>query len=299
LLAQPLADFLDRHRYGAAFRNGYLLPMIASIWSCPQDQMLRFPVATLIRFCHNHGLLQVDNRPAWRTVVGGSRQYVDAIVKQLPDVRASTPVLGIRRQPSGVLIRTADLTETFDAVVLACHAPQALRLLAEGASAMERSTLGAFRTQRNVAVLHTDARLMPVAPRAWAAWNFERAEPSAAVHADGQQVCLHYWINKLQPLPFGQAVMVSLNPLRSPEASKVHGEFEWEHPVFDAQAIQAQGELAQLQGQQRTWFCGAWCGYGFHEDGLRSGLSAARLLADALRKTSGAVHQPASGRQAA
>lgn len=282
-LSEPLGAFLDRHRLGAEFRQGYLLPMIACIWSCPQEQMLDFPVATLIRFCHNHGLLQVENRPAWRTVSGGSRHYVDAIVAQLPDARASTAVLGIQRSASGVRLRTASGTEDFDAVVLACHAPQALRLLGEDASAQEQVCLGALRTQKNLAVLHTDVALMPKAPKAWAAWNFERADPQQAAQADAQQVCLHYWINKLQPVPFAQEVIVSLNPLREPDPKLVAARFEWEHPVFDARAIRAQAELSQLQGQQRTWFCGAWCGYGFHEDGLRSGLQAAQLLTQAAQ----------------
>jgi uncharacterized protein len=284
-LAEPLGDFLDRHRFGRALREGYLLPMIACIWSCPQDQMLRFPVATLIRFCHNHGLLQVENRPAWRTVAGGSRHYVDAIVGRLPDARASTAVLGIQRSEVGVQVRTHAGFEHFDALVLACHAPQALKLLADGASAQERHTLGDLKTQPNRAVLHMDAALMPVAPKAWAAWNFERAEPHQAASAEAQQVCLHYWINKLQPLPFAQPVIVSLNPLRQPDPALVLGEFEWEHPVFDARAIEAQTELAALQGQNRTWFCGAWSGYGFHEDGLRSGQTAAQLLWESFERS--------------
>jgi predicted NAD/FAD-binding protein len=278
-MAEPLGEFLDRHRFGAAFREGYLLPMIGCIWSCPLEQMLRFPVATLIRFCHNHGLLQVEDRPAWHTVDGGSRHYVKAIVDTLEDARAGVPVLGVRRHADGVTVRTAAGTEAFDAVVFACHAPQALALLGDGATPRERSVLGALRTQPNVAVLHTDRRLMPRAPRAWAAWNFERAEPGRAAEADRHAVCLHYWLNRLQPLPFAEPVIVSLNPLREPDPALTFGRFDWEHPVFDAAAIQAQAALGDLQGRERTWFCGAWCGYGFHEDGLSAGLAAARGVA--------------------
>ncbi len=274
-LAEPLGDFLNRHRFGRALREGYLLPMIACIWSCPQEQMLQFPVATLIRFCHNHGLLQVDNRPAWHTVDGGSRHYVQAIVSQLPDARADTPVLGVQRRGADVLVHTHAGPETFDAVVFACHAPQALALLGEQASHDERAVLGVLRTQKNTAVLHTDRQQMPRAPKAWAAWNFERAQAPATDRNDPSQVCLHYWINRLQPLPFAEPVIVSLNPLREPDPALTLGRFEWEHPVFDARAITAQRELAALQGAQRSWFCGAWCGYGFHEDGLSAGLTAA------------------------
>jgi predicted NAD/FAD-binding protein len=263
--------------------------------------MLRFPVATLIRFCHNHGLLQVENRPAWRTVAGGSRHYVDAIVKQLSDARTSATVTAIQRSDEGVRVSSERGTETFDAVVMACHAPQTLRLLGHDATPQERAVLGDLRTQPNTAVLHTDTSVMPQARRAWAAWNFERAEPERAAQADAQQVCLHYWINQLQPLPFAQNVIVSLNPLKEPDPAKVHGRFEWDHPVFDARAIAAQGELAQLQGHSRTWFCGAWCGFGFHEDGLRSGIQAAQGVMQALGHATadGAMPTPADQLRAA
>jgi predicted NAD/FAD-binding protein len=275
-LDESVQAFLARHRFGQAFREGYLLPMIACIWSCPLDQMLHFPVATLIRFCHNHGLLQVDNRPAWFTVQGGSRRYVDAIVARLADARAQTPVIGVQRRADGVLVRTAAATESFDAVVFACHAPQALALLGDQASAAETGILGAMRTQRNEAVLHTDTQVMPRLRRAWAAWNFERS-----AQADGQGtggVCLHYWINRLQPLPFVQPVIVSLNPLRQPHPALVLGRYDWEHPVFDAAAMAAQRRIGDLQGHLRSWYCGAWCGYGFHEDGLRAGQDVARRV---------------------
>jgi predicted NAD/FAD-binding protein len=277
-LQQPLGDFLRHHRFGDAFQQGYLLPMIGCIWSCPLEQMLQFPVATLVRFCHNHGLLQVNGRPRWFTVRGGSRQYVDAIVRQLPDARAATPVLAVQRHADGATVITRDGAEAFDAVVLACHAPQALALLGDAASEDERRWLGPLRTQPNTAVLHTDVRLMPVAPKAWAAWNFERADTAvraAGAKDDPSSVCLHYWINQLQPLPFAQPVIVSLNPLREPDPQQVLGRYEWEHPVFDAQAIDAQRHLGEIQGVHHTWFAGAWCGYGFHEDGLRAGLDAA------------------------
>lgn len=272
-LAQPLGDFLDQHGFGAAFRHWYFLPMLGCIWSCPTDQMLRFPVGTMVRFCHNHGLLQVQGRPQWHTVAGGARQYVQAIVQGL-DARLDTPVLRIERNASGVLVRTRGGAEHFDAVVLAVHSDQALRVLAQP-SADEQQCLGAIRYQPNRAVLHTDTSVLPRRRAAWAAWNYERAADGAQESA---RVCLHYWLNRLQPLPFAQAVLVSLNPVRPIDGAQVLGAFDYQHPVFDLAALAAQRQLHRLQGVQHTWFAGAWTGYGFHEDGLQSGYRAADAL---------------------
>lgn len=277
-LAQPLGDFLDQHGFGTAFRHWYFLPMLGCIWSCPTDQMLRFPVATMVRFCHNHGLIQVSNRPQWHTVAGGARQYVNAIVQGL-DARLATPVTQIDRNAAGALIHTGSGVEHFDAVVLAVHSDQALRLLAQP-SAAEQRVLGAIRYQPNRAVLHTDTRVMPRRRAAWAAWNYERAADGAQESA---RVCLHYWLNRLQPLPFAQPVLVSLNPVSSIDQAQVLGEFDYQHPVFDLDALAAQKQVPQLQGTQRTWFAGAWTGYGFHEDGLQSGYRAADALLAQMR----------------
>jgi predicted NAD/FAD-binding protein len=271
-LLQPLGEFLDRQGFSREFRDWYLLPMIGCIWSCPTDQMLRFPVGTLIRFCHNHGLLQVLGRPQWWTVAGGARNYVHRIVEELPDKRLDTPVLSVRRREAGVEIRTPQGREEFDHVVLATHPDQALALL-QDANERERECLGAIRYQPNRAVLHTDSSVLPTRWRAWAAWNYEHA-----AHGAGNQVCLHYLLNRLQPLPWQRPVVVSLNPARPIARKYVMGEYEYAHPVFDAAALRAQVLLPTIQGQQRTWFCGAWTGYGFHEDGLKSGYAAARSL---------------------
>jgi predicted NAD/FAD-binding protein len=284
-LRSSIKGFLDDHGFGTAFRQDYLLPMMGCIWSSPTDQMLRFPVATLIRFCHNHGLIQVTGRPQWHTVRGGSRQYVRRMVAALlkdgrHEARLNAPVLGLRRVPHGVLLQSAHGTERFDAVVLACHSDQALRLLGSDATPQERNVLGAIRYQPNQAVLHTDAGVLPRRRAAWAAWNYERA---ADPGRDQAGVCLHYLLNRLQPLPWQQPVMVSLNPVRPIDDSRVHARIAYSHPVFDLAAIEAQGRVGSLQGQRRTWFCGAWCGYGFHEDGLRSGLDAADGLLQGLR----------------
>jgi predicted NAD/FAD-binding protein len=277
-LLQPLGDFLREQRFSNEFRDWYFLPMMGCIWSCPTDQMLAFPVATMVRFCHNHGLLQITNRPQWYTVPGGARRYVNKIVERIADKRLSTPVQQVLRDESGVRVITQGQVERFDAIVMACHSDQALRLLGPQATATEREVLGAIRYQPNRAVLHTDASVLPENPRAWAAWNYERA-PSANV--ESAQVCLHYLLNRLQPLPVTQPVVVSLNPQREINPAQVVGEYAYDHPVFDLPAIRAQSRVPGMQGQQHTWFAGAWTGYGFHEDGLKSGLQAARALIDA------------------
>ena len=272
-LMQPLADFLRQHALSNEFRDWYFLPMLGCIWSCPTDQMLQFPVATMIRFCHNHGLLQVSNRPQWWTVSGGARQYVEKIMAQVADKRLNSPVDRVTRDARGVLITACGQTERFDKVVLASHPDQSLALLSD-ASLAETAALGAIRYQPNRAVLHTDASVLPRQRRAWAAWNYERA----ATTQDDSRVCLHYLINLLQPVPFTQPVVVSLNPLSEIDAAHVHGVFEYAHPVFDLAAIRAQAQVPALQGERHTYFCGAWTGYGFHEDGLASGLEVAGRL---------------------
>ena len=287
-LNQTLGGFLDEHRFGTPFRQWYLLPMIACIWSCPVEQMLAFPVATLIRFCHNHGLMQVTNRPQWRTVRGGSREYVKRIVADLPDARLHAPVLGVQRRQDGALLRTARGVEHFDQVVFACHSDQALHLLGDDASPLERQLLGAISYQPNRAVVHTDTALLPRRRAAWAAWNFESAGQD-----EHQGVCLHYLLNRLQPLPWQTPVIVTLNPLRAPKDDAVVAEFNYAHPVFDRAALAAQNRIGELQGQRRSWFCGAWAGYGFHEDGLAAGQDAALALLAASPALSQAVDTPA------
>jgi predicted NAD/FAD-binding protein len=273
-LMQPLSAFLDQHQLSTEFRDWYFLPMLGCIWSCPTDQMLQFPVATMIRFCHNHGLIQVTNRPQWWTVAGGARQYVEKIVAGIADKRLNSPVQRVVRDALGVDVTVNGQTERFDKVILASHSDQSLALLGD-ASPAEREVLGAIRYQPNRAVLHTDTSVLPKKRRAWAAWNYERA---ADTRQDSAQVCLHYLINMLQPLPFDTPVVVSLNPLHAIDPRTIHGSFDYAHPVFDLAAIKAQSQLPLLQGQQNTYFCGAWAGYGFHEDGLKSGLAAANAL---------------------
>lgn len=277
-LDMPLGRWLAATGYGKEFRDWYLLPMAAAIWSCPIAVMEDFPLGSFVRFFHNHGLLQVRDRPQWYTVRGGSRRYVEAVLRSIARVRLGTPVRRIaRRMNSGVpevtVCTDADATR-FDAVVLATHSPQALALL-EAPSREEREILGAIRTQSNTAWLHTDTALMPVRRRAWAAWNY-LSEGGAA--PSDRAVSVSYWINRLQPLPFETPVLVSLNPPRPPRAERQIRRIEFAHPVFDREAVAAQKRLDALQGHLGTYSCGAWHGYGFHEDGIASARRMVGLL---------------------
>jgi predicted NAD/FAD-binding protein len=272
--AITLREYLDEGGFSAAFRDWYLLPMAAAIWSVPLSAVLEFPLPLFVRFCYRHGLLQILDRPQWRTVVGGARTYVRRIVAQLPDVRLATPVRQVRRYANHVEIDTpAAAGERFDQVVLACHSDQSLALLAD-ASRTETALLGSVRYQRNRVLLHTDSLLMPRRRRAWSAWNY-----LATSERGNLAVCVTYWINKLQPLPFDTPVLVTLNPPFEPRPAKLIAEFEYSHPIVKSKAVTAQLQFAHLQGQRRTWYAGAWLGYGFHEDGLASAHLVAQGIA--------------------
>jgi predicted NAD/FAD-binding protein len=236
--------------------------------------MRDFPVRHFARFFQNHGLLQLTNRPAWRTVDGGSRRYVEAVLAQLPDVRLSRSVRGLSRDAEGVTIHAeGGPDERFDAAVLACHADHGLALLDQPTWA-EQQILGKFRCQDNLAVLHTDASLMPKRKAVWSAWNYL----SNGKHDHAQEVSVTYWMNKLQSLDTALPLLVSLNPLHAPDPRSVLLTRQYRHPLFDAAAMQAQSELASIQGADRLYFAGAWTGWGFHEDGIASAVRIARLL---------------------
>jgi predicted NAD/FAD-binding protein len=268
-----LGELLDAGGYSEEFRRWYLYPMGAAIWSTPLAGMEKFPAETFLQFCLNHGLLQVFDRPQWKTVHKGSREYVQAMLSSLKDVRLSCPVRSVVRESDGVHVESASGSERFDAVVLACHSDQSLALL-QDASAAEREVLAAVRYQPNTAWLHTDAALMPRRRRTWSAWNYYSADG-----ADGEQaVAVTYWLNRLQPLPFARDVFVTLNPPKPPAAATVIQRIEYAHPQLDQEAYRAQQKLASIQGSDRVYFCGAWAGYGFHEDGLKAGMDVARLL---------------------
>jgi predicted NAD/FAD-binding protein len=275
-----LGQFLARGRYGDGFLYDHLLPMGAAIWSAPCSEMLGFPLLSFVRFFENHGLLRLDERPRWRTVSGGSRRYVARIAHALgPHAIRHAAATALRRLPSGVEVQDSDgETRLYDQVVLACHADQALRLLSD-ADADERRILGGFRFQPNRAVLHRDPRLMPRRRRVWASWNYLAPDPEAArAEGPGGAVAVTYWMNRLQGLDPTIPLFVTLNPPVEPRLELVHAEFDYDHPVYDGATLRAQAELPALQGTRRLWFAGAWLGYGFHEDGLRSGLAVARAL---------------------
>lgn len=264
---ESLGQFLVNRGYSQAFQARYLLPMAAAIWSTPTAGILDFPLAAFLRFFDNHGLLDVKNRPQWRTVVGGSHAYVKAAAAVLADrVRTQDAVARVRRESQGVTVITHNgRTEHFDHVIFACHADTTRELLVD-ADAEEYGLLSAFDFQANRAVLHSDARLMPRRRQVWSSWNYaaDRAEVS------DQQVAVTYWMNRLQAIEGAREYFVSLNPLIEPDPDQVIAEISYDHPVFDRGAIEAQGRLDEIQGRGNTWHCGAWCGYGFHEDGLVS-----------------------------
>ena len=266
-----LGQLLDRHGYGDAMREWYLLPMAAAIWSTSVKDMLGFPAHTFLVFCLNHHLLQVEGRPKWRSVVGGARSYVQAMRRDIGDLRLNQPVHRVRRTEQGVAISAGQhADESFDAVVMACHAPQTLALI--DAHSDEASVLGAFRYQPNEAVLHTDISQLPRRKETWAAWNYL----SSGGANPERPVAVSYSLNRLQQLPFDEEIIVTLNPFRDPDPARVLGRYQYEHPVFDTAALQAQARLPAIQGRDRIWFCGAWTRYGFHEDGLVSALAVAR-----------------------
>lgn len=266
-----LEQLLDRERFGQTMRDWYLLPMAAAIWSAPVKDILGFPAAHFLTFCLNHRLLQIQERPQWKTVVGGSRCYVQKLVEQLTDVRLNAPVQRVERLADSVLLHSSRGVERFDAVVLACHAPTSLALL-DDAVPQEREVLQAFRYQENRAVLHTDIRLLPRRKKVWSAWNYL----SQGGAGQEQPVAVSYLLNQLQALPFTQPVIVTLNPHIEPLPDLMLKELTYEHPILDAAAARAQEKLPSIQGLDRVWFCGAWAGYGFHEDGLKSALRVVR-----------------------
>ncbi|MGV8930331.1 MAG: NAD(P)/FAD-dependent oxidoreductase [Brevundimonas sp.] len=286
---ETLDAYLTRGAYGALFREAHLLPQAAAIWSCTMGQMASYPAASFVRFYMNHNLLKLDLKPTWRTVDGGSRTYVDRLVAAFRGrVVTNAGITGVLRGLDGAALRFADgHIERFDAVVLATHSDQALALL-EAPSAEDRRLLGAVEYRPNKVILHRDTTLMPIRRKAWAAWTHlgysERAGEGGVT----------YWMNELQSLP-GPPLFVSLNPAKMPDPELVIGEWDYEHPVFNAAAVAAQSELWSLQGRRNVWFAGAWFGSGFHEDGLQAGLAVAEQLGGVRRpwsvaNESGRIH---------
>lgn len=270
-----LGDYLARSRYSDSFMLDYLLPMGAAIWSSPLGEMMDFPAETFANFFRNHGLLSINERPQWYTVQGGSREYVKRLLADGDfSLNLHLPVHAVQREPDSVNVITARGSSHFDQVVLACHADQTVRLLGDQATQQERSLLGSFRFQPNRAVLHRDPALMPRRRNVWASWNY-LSEPRRDMH---RRVGLTYWMNLLQSIDNSRPLFVTMNPVSEPREDLVFAEFAYEHPLFDRPAIDAQGRLNEIQGQDRLWFCGAWCKYGFHEDGFTAGLRVAEAL---------------------
>jgi predicted NAD/FAD-binding protein len=257
-----LGQLLTDGGYSDIFARRHILPMAAAIWS--------------LQFFENHGLFSLGERPRWRSVLGGSQSYVEALSASFRDrVHLATPIVAVRRTPAGVFLRDASGHEQgFDQLILATHADQALAILGQDASTEDRSVLGAFRYQENRAVLHRDPALMPRRRRVWASWNYLGDGDADTMG----RIALSYWMNRLQQLDTRRDVFVTLNPVREPAPHLTHGEFVYHHPQFDRRALDAQERLPDIQGLDRVWFCGSYCGYGFHEDGLQAGFAVAAAL---------------------
>jgi uncharacterized protein len=271
---RTLGDFLHEEGYSISFRDYYLLPMAAAIWSCPTRAMLEFPLESFAHFFRNHGLLDIRNRPQWRSVLGGSRNYVERILDTLGGRAAcASPVRTVIRAGNKrpELLFSDGGRRSFDRVIVATHADQALRLL-DAPTPQEAALLGSFRYQSNRAFLHSDPSLMPRARRVWSAWNYLAGKGAGMT----DRVSVTYWMNRLQRLDARRDYFVSLNPLQAPD--RFHAAMTYEHPVFDADAIAAQPRLGEIQGKRDTWFCGSYFGYGFHEDALSSAVAVASHL---------------------
>lgn len=277
-----LGDYLGEHRYGAAFRDEHLVPMASALWSSPSKSILQFPARYLVQFMANHQMLQASDRPQWQVVRGGSSTYVQAL-RDRWDVqeRLRCPVHSVRRHAEHVIIKSAAGEESFDQVVMACHSDQALALLGD-ASEREHEILGAITYQANDAVLHTDARLLPRHPKAWAAWN-------AYIPANTTDACtVSYCMNLLQGIASPEPFVVTLNRTEAIDPSKILRQMRYHHPVYNAASVSAQARKQEIQGQRRTWFAGAYWGWGFHEDGMRSAVEMARMLTQRSEAYSGA-----------
>ncbi|PLK64479.1 NAD(P)/FAD-dependent oxidoreductase, partial [Klebsiella pneumoniae] len=273
-----LESFLARHRFSPFFARHYILPMGAAIWSSSLQEMRRFPLPLFLRFFENHGLLDIRDRPQWYVVPGGSREYVRALLARLGDrldLRLNAPVQQVDRHPAGVTLRLASGEAHFDQVIFACHSVQALAMLAAPTDS-EREVLGDIGWQRNEVVLHSDPRWLPERQRAWASWNYRLSD------GDRARACVTYNMNILQGLPAGAPLFcVTLNPDAPVDDRYVWQRFVYEHPLFNPQSWSAQLRREEINGQQRSWYCGAYWYNGFHEDGVRSALDVVQGIAAA------------------
>ncbi|WP_316860013.1 FAD-dependent oxidoreductase [uncultured Cohaesibacter sp.] len=285
--ALTLEDYLQERRYSDAFINDHLIPMGAAIWCIPSAEMMKFPFEAFMRFSINHGLVQFRDRPKWRTIPGGSQRYVERIAKEISgEIFLNQAITDLIRKPGSVTIKSRQgLERRYDHVVLACHADQAMQILAAGNGSIdeeEQRLLSAIPYHRNLAILHKDPALMPKRRAAWASWNYIQSAKTETGEEESR-LCVSYWMNKLQPLACEDDLFVTLNPIEQPAEGTVLRSQLYHHPVFSMEAIKAQRELWTLQGNRRTWFCGAYFGYGFHEDGIQTGLAVAEQLGDMQR----------------
>ncbi len=271
-----LGDYLRRAGYSQSFAQDHLLPMGAAIWSCATEDMLRFPARAFLEFYRNHGLLNLNDRPQWRSVAGGSREYVRRILADSRvELRLSCPVLALRRDRLGHnLIDGRGESRSYDEVIFACHGDQARAILGETAAPDAAALLSAFRYQKNRVYLHSDSALMPRRRAVWSSWNYL----GQSLAKGSSPASVTYWMNRLQNLRTETPVLVSLNPRHKPAAAKTWTSMSYDHPLFDAKAMAAQRELPALQGRDGLWFCGSYCGHGFHEDALQAGFAVSQAL---------------------
>jgi predicted NAD/FAD-binding protein len=269
-----IGQYLIKNNYSKGFINDHLLPMGAAIWSTTASEMAEYPALAFIRFFESHGLLLLKNRPNWRTVDGGSKEYVKKITASFADHIQFGGVKSVQRHDKQVsIVDNSGVVKKFDHVVIGTHADDAFRLLSDS-NAQEKKLLGSWRYTNNRAVLHTDTSLMPKNRRVWSSWNFIEGHKSST----SKRLCVTYWMNRLQTLDLTTPLFVTLNPVHEPKAGTIIQEFDYTHPFFDQEALVSQQKLWDIQGHRRTWYCGSYFGHGFHEDGLQSGLAVAEQL---------------------
>ena len=269
---ETMGDFLNRFNYSKKFIEYHLVPMTASIWSCPKKSILNFPIKSLLVFFENHKLLNIYNRPNWSTIQNGSIEYVKKIENLLKGkIYKSTNVTKISQAKDSVQIHSSLGAKKFDEVILACHADQSFNLVKEN-FVDQANLLQNFKYQKNISILHSDINYMPKRKSVWSSWNYITETDSSG------NLSVTYWMNELQKIKSNLPILLSLNPKKLPNPKLIYGQYSYSHPVFDSNAFQVQNNLSNLQGKNKIWFCGAWTGFGFHEDGIKSAAEIAQFF---------------------